>query len=479
MAEGQQGWTFMLMFICIFVTLGSVIPVGYAFGVINAPAAFIRSWVEGSFNRRYSSSPGESQLTAVTSTVVSMFVIGGTVGTPFAPMFNSWLGRRNCLVLSGVIMVVAASLQMGCKFLDSIEMLMLGRLLGGIAAALIYATQPMYLVELAPAELSGSVGVFTCIGITGGIVVGQIFSFDFVLGTDRFWPYALGGSVIFVVLGLMTIVFFPESPRYLIAKGKKEQAKEALMRLRGDEARVNTELAQIEAAANAEGSLTMKQVICEKKYLLPLFIVASFHFVQQMSGINAIWFYSVGIFTDAGFTLQVAIWLNFAEGVLNLIIALLGPFLMARFNRRIMMMLSCLGSFIFLCLLVAGLIFMKSIQEVSYACIAFLSLYITAFNVALGPVPYFIGAEIFESAPRPSGMAFGSFFNWLANVILSMGFPMLNEVIGPYAFLFCAFFCICGFCITFCYLPETRNRQPQEVAPLMENGFKSKVKSPS
>lgn len=222
------------------------------------------------------------------ATVVSMFVIGGTVGTPFAPMCNSWLGRRNCLVLSGVIMVVAALLQLGCKLLDSIEMLMLGRLLGGIAAALVYATQPMYLVELAPAELSGSVGVFTCIGITGGIVVGQFFSFDFVLGTDSLWPYALAGSGIFVILGLVTIAFFPESPRYLVSKGKKEQAKNALMRLRGDEARVNTELAQIEAAANAESPLTMKQVICEKKYLLPLFIVASFHFVQQMSGINAV-----------------------------------------------------------------------------------------------------------------------------------------------------------------------------------------------
>ncbi|XP_017087758.2 solute carrier family 2, facilitated glucose transporter member 3 isoform X1 [Drosophila bipectinata] len=477
MAEGRQGWTLMLMCICICVTLGSVIPVGYAFGVINAPAAFIRKWVEGSFQRRYSSSPGESQLTAVMATVVSMFVIGGTLGTPFAPMFNSWLGRRNCLVLSGVIMVVAALLQMGCKLLDSIEMLMVGRLLGGIAAALVYATQPMYLVELAPAELSGSVGVFTCIGITGGIVVGQIFSFDFALGTDSLWPYALAGSGIFVVLGLVTIVFFPESPRFLIAKGRKEQAKSALMRLRGDEARVNMELAQIEAAANSEGPLTMKQVICEKKYLLPLFIVGSFHFVQQMSGINAIWFYSVGIFTDAGFTLQVALWLNFIEGFLNFVVALMGPFLMARFNRRIMMMLSCLGSYIFLTLLVVGLIFMKSFKEASYGCIAFLSLYIIAFNLALGPLPYFIGAEIFESAPRPAGMAFGSFFNWLANVILSMGFPSVNEAIGPYAFLFCAFICICGFFITLCYLPETRNRQPQEVAPLMENGFKSKVKS--
>jgi len=84
--------------------------------------------------------------------------------------------------------------------------------------------------------------------------------------------------------------------------------------------------------------------------------------------------------------------------------------------------------------------------------------------------------EIFEPAPRPLAMAFGSFFNWFANFLLGMMFPILNSVIGPYAFLICAAFCVYGFLLTCRYLPETRNREPKDVAPLMENGFRSKIK---
>ncbi|XP_017072610.1 solute carrier family 2, facilitated glucose transporter member 3 [Drosophila eugracilis] len=477
MADGKQGWTALLMLICVCITVGSVIPIGYAFGVVNAPSVFIRSWIMESALTRYSSRLGDSQITIMMSAVVSIFLIGGMMGTPFAPLFNARLGRRGILTLSGLLMLVSCICQLFCRMANSIEMLLLGRLIAGLAAALIYATQPMYLVELAPVELSGSVGVFTCIGITGGIVLGQIFSFDFFLGTESLWPYALGASGIFVIVGLAPIFWFPESPRFLMSQGKKEKARVALMRLRRDEGRVNAEMAEFEVASEATTQkVTLRQVLGNSKFKMPLIIVSSFHFVQQMSGISAIWFYSVNIFTHAGFSTKVALWLNFTLGCENLLIALSGPLLMRRFDRRLLMMLSCLLSAIFLALLIVGLQLMLSIQEFSIGCIVFLSLYIAAFNLGLGPIPYFIGSEIFESPPRPSAMAFGSFFNWLANFLLNMVFPTLNSAIGPYAFLICVVFCIYGFFLTCRYLPETRSRDPKDVAPLMENGFKSKIK---
>uniref|UniRef100_A0A6P4DWV2 Solute carrier family 2, facilitated glucose transporter member 3 n=1 Tax=Drosophila rhopaloa TaxID=1041015 RepID=A0A6P4DWV2_DRORH len=477
MAEGQQGWTAFLLFICVSITVGSVVPIGYAFGVVNAPSAFIRSWIMESALARYSSRLGDSQMTVMMSAVVSIFLIGGMMGASFAPIFSDRLGRRGILTLSGLLTLVSCICQLFCRMANSIEMLLLGRLIGGLAAALIYATQPMYLVELAPAELSGSVGVFTSIGITGGIVLGQVFSFDFVLGTDKLWTYALAGSGIFVVVGLAPIFWFPESPRFLMSQGKKEKARVALMRLRRDEGRVTAEMAEYEATSGVvDQKVTTKEVLCNKKLKMPLIIVSSFHFVQQMSGINAIWFYSVNIFTQSGFTLTVALWLNFALGLENFLFALLGPVLMRRFNRRPMMILSCFFCAIFLTLLVVGLELMLSIHEFSYACIAFLSLYILAFNVGLASIPFFIGSEIFKPAPRPSAMAFGSFFNWLSNFLLGMIFPVLNSAIGPFVFLLCAGFCVYGLLLTYRYLPETRNRDPKEVAPLMENGFKSKIK---
>nr|NP_001260798.1 sugar transporter 3, isoform B [Drosophila melanogaster]AGB93331.1 sugar transporter 3, isoform B [Drosophila melanogaster] len=434
------------------------------------------SWIMESVLERYSSRLGDSQMTIIMSTVVSIFLIGGMLGAPFAPIFSARLGRRGILTLSGLLLLVSCICQLFCRMANSIEMLLLGRLIGGLAAALIYATQPMYLVELAPAELSGSVGVFTCIGLTGGIVLGQVFSFDFLLGTEKLWPYALSGSAIFVLIGLAPIFWFPESPRFLMSQGRREKARVTLMRLRRDEGRVNAEMAEFEVSSTDEGQVTMKQVLCNSKLKLPLFIVCSFHFVQQMSGISAIWFYSIEIFTQSGFTAAVAMWLNFALGLLNFISALMGPWLMRSFNRRLMMTISCLCSAIFLVLLVVGLELMSTIHEFSFTCIAFLSLYIITFNMGLGPTPYFIGSEIFETASRPSAMALGSFFNWLANFVLNMIFPTLNSATGPFVFLLCVVFCAYGFLLTYRYLPETRNRDAKDVAQLMENGFKSKIK---
>ncbi|XP_017061462.1 solute carrier family 2, facilitated glucose transporter member 3 isoform X2 [Drosophila ficusphila] len=475
MAEGNQGWTAFLMLICVSITVGTVIPIGYAFGVVNAPSAFIRSWIMESASTRYSSQLGDSQVTIMMSSVVSVFLVGGMLGAPFAPIFSARLGRRGVLTLSGLLLLVSCICQSSCRLANSIEMLLLGRLIAGLAAALILATQPMYLVELAPAELSGSVGVFTAIGITGGVVLGQVFTFDFLLGTEELWPYALAASGIFVVIGLAPVFWFPESPRFLMSQGRKEKARVALMRLRKDEGRVDAELAEFEAATREAGQkITVKEVFCNSKLKMPLIIVSSFNFVLQMSGISAIFFYSVDIFTESGFSAKEAMWLNFALGLQNFFNSLLAPVLMRRFSRRLMMMLSCLLCALFLTTLVVSLKLMVSINVFSYVGIASLLLYIVGFNLGLGCIPYFI--EIFESRPRPSAMAFGSFFNWLANFLLGMVFPILNSTVGPFVFLICTSFCIYGFLLTCRYLPETRNRDPKEVAPLMENGFKSKIK---
>ncbi|XP_001360923.1 solute carrier family 2, facilitated glucose transporter member 3 isoform X1 [Drosophila pseudoobscura] len=477
MDEKKQGWTAFLLLICVCITLGAVIPIGYSFGVINAPAQFIRLWIFESAQSRYSTVLGDSQLTTLMACVASMFQVGGIVGSLVAPGCNTKLGRKGSLLVSGALLTVAAILQLFCRMASSVEMLLLGRLTGGIGAGLVYSTQPMYLVELAPAELSGSVGVFTCIGITGGVVVGQFFSFDFLLGTSKHWHCALGGYVILVIIGLAPLLWFPESPRYLMSKGNRGKTRAILVRLRKSEQRVDTELAEIEAAlAVAVEKSSMADVIRNSKLTMPLIIVCSFHLVQQMSGINAIWFYSVSIFTDAGFTLEVALWLNFAEGVLNFFVALFGPWMMASFNRRIMMMLSCLLSSIFLSLLSVGLELMSSYQKVSYGCILFLSLYIVAFNLGLGPMPFFIGSEIFEVSPRPAAMALGSLTNWLSNFLLGMVFPLLQSGIGPFAFIPCSLICLYGFLLTCRYLPETRNRNPKDVAPLLQRGLKSKIK---
>lgn len=177
-----------------------------------------------------------------------------------------------------------------CRFMNSMELLLLGRLLCGIAAALVFSTLAMYLVELAPMELSGSVGVFTNIGLTSGVLWGQIFNFDTLLGTKTLWPLGISGFVLFVFIGLIPSIFFPESPPYLMLKGDKEAAKKALTKLRKNPQRVDREMVAMEdALKGSTASMSMKDCIMDSKLTMGLIVALSFCLVQAGSGACHVW----------------------------------------------------------------------------------------------------------------------------------------------------------------------------------------------
>lgn len=178
-----------------------------------------------------------------------------------------------------------------CRAAKSLEMLMSARFFGGFASALIFTAQPMYLLELAPLSLSGSVGVFTCIGVTGGILLAQIVSMPQLLGNEANWPYALSFYALLVLVCLLPMLCFPESPRWLyLVKGDATASELALRQVRGKQSiNVQQELEALETALQANGkSSSMCQVLRDKELLLPLLLVCSFQATQQLSGINAV-----------------------------------------------------------------------------------------------------------------------------------------------------------------------------------------------
>jgi len=198
------------------------------------------------------------------------------------------------LLISGVLLVISGILFTWCRAAKSLEMLMTGRFLGGIASALIFTAQPMYLLESAPSELSGSVGVFTCIGVTGGILLAQVFTLSHLLGNESLWPYALSSYSLLVMASLLLLWWFPESPRWLYLHKRDSAASEqALLRLRGKNAEeeVRQELAEMKATLEAKTSSepsSLCSVLGDRELWLPLLLVCSFQASQQLSGINAV-----------------------------------------------------------------------------------------------------------------------------------------------------------------------------------------------
>ncbi|XP_055386182.1 solute carrier family 2, facilitated glucose transporter member 3-like [Condylostylus longicornis] len=475
--EKPIGWTFWITTVGILTTIGSAVPVGYNIGVTNSLSSYIKDWCQETFLERFDISLTEESLDIIFAVIVSIFLIGGAIGSLGGAWVADRFGRKGSYFISGILLMIGSLLFYFCRPLKSIEMLLLGRLIVGLAAGLCTASLPMYLTEIAPLALRGALGTFCPIGLTAGIVIGQIFSLRYTFGTELHWHWALSAYIHLVVIGLFFVYYFPESPKYLyLVKDQPDEAKMELCRLFNNNMKiVNVELDEMKnyKLKNTKKSSAIS-VLKNPELFLPLVIVCAFTGGLQLSGINAIFYYSVPIFIKAGLSQTDAEWTNFAAGCLNLIMSFFGPFLMKNFNRRTLMMFSTSIDAVMLFTVVITLHFISENSWIPYVCIAAIFAYILFFQFGLGPIPYFIGSELFETESRPVAMAMGSLSSWLCNFIVGITFPTLQSIWGAFVFMPFSLTCVLLFFLTRYYLPETRGRDVSDVARSVSKGFRSK-----
>ncbi|KAH8236322.1 hypothetical protein KR032_004011 [Drosophila birchii] len=499
--EEQPQWTWSLGWAAIGSSLGAAVPVGYCTGVMNSPAEIMRSWCNETLISRYDLHLGESGLELLWSAAVSIFLVGGAIGSVSGATMANRFGRRGCFQICGILLALGAICFYTCR-LGSVELLLLGRLLVGLAGGLLTAFMPMWHSEIAALSQRSTMAPLCPMGLTLGVVVAQIGSLRSVLGGPDMWHFGLSFYGVLVIACYAPLRWYQESPKWLyIVKGCKEEARHALQQLRGyssDSAALQAELDEMELeAASKVAASGFVEVLRNPQLRLPLIIVCSFLGGQQLSGINAvsinkipwplvvtfelrlsfqIFYYSVSIFQKAGLSPQAAEWANLGAGSLNLAASMLGPVLLERVNRRPLMLFSTFFCAVFLFMLAMMLYYIESFSWFAMGCIGCIFLYIFFFQFGLGPMPFFIGAELFELAPRPIAMSIGSVVYWMCNFIIGMAFPILQRAWGGLVFLPFSLICWLLFGLTKQYLPETRGRDPSEVAPLVAAGFKSRVK---
>lgn len=229
-----------------------------------------------------------------------------------------------------------------------------------------------------------------------------------------------------------------------------------------------------EEARTQSETRSLLSVLTDKQLLLPVILVCALPAGQQLSGVNAIFIYSVQVFTDAGLNSENAKLANLGVGVLNLMVASAGPKIMEKFNRRPIFLLSVLFSGFFLVIVTFFFVNVKLVSWFPYATVLSILFYIVVFQIGLGPLPYFIGSELFEISTRPSAMALSSLASWTGNFIVASSFQTISTILGKYVFLPFAVQCFLLFAFCYRYLPESRGKEPAELAPMMSKGFKSK-----
>ncbi|XP_044754693.1 solute carrier family 2, facilitated glucose transporter member 1-like isoform X2 [Coccinella septempunctata] len=475
------GWTKILLLAGFSTTVGGSLSVGYNIGVVNAPAVVIKPFCNQSIYDRYGVVLSGSQLDFLWSSIVSIFLIGGAIGSLGGSAIADSLGRRGGLIVSQLLGFIAGLLFVSSEVLRSVETLMVGRLLVGLSAGMITGIMPMYLMEMAPLHLKGSMGVLCPLGVCTGVLLGQIISLPGILGNEHYWNYCLSFFLIPLVLCSIIFPFLPESPKYLfIIKKNHQLAVKGLSRIRNVSAsQLEQEIQELKDEQQVKDSLrddvwSLGRVLKDRKLLLPIMLVCALQSGQQFSGINAVFYYSVAIFKSAGLSESGQQLGTIAAGVCNLFMAIISIRIMEKFNRRFIIQLSLATTAFFLFLLAVAVQFLHAATWMPYLSIVGVLGFVLCYGIGLGPIPYFIASELFEVGPRPCAMALGSMANWGGNFFIGLFFPLMNRYLGAVSFVIFSTWIVFLFFLVRIYLPETRGKDVAQVALLCQDGLASK-----
>ncbi|XP_005729793.1 solute carrier family 2, facilitated glucose transporter member 1 [Pundamilia nyererei] len=463
MDQGKQITLPLLMSVGTAV-IGSL-QFGYNTGVINAPQEVIENFINQTWYQRYNEPIPKTSLTAVWSIAVSVFSVGGIFGSFSVGLFVNRLGRRNSMLMANILAFISAVLMGFSKMAKSWEMLIVGRFVVGLYCGLSTGFVPMYVGEISPTALRGALGTLHQLGIVIGILIAQIFGLEVIMGNENLWPLLLAFLFIPAVIQCVLLPLCPESPRFLlINKNEENKAKCVLKKLRGttDVSADMQEMKEESRQMMREKKVTILELFRSPLYRQPLLIAVMLQLSQQLSGINAVFYYSTSIFAKAG--VEQPVYATIGAGVVNTAFTVVSLFVVERAGRRSLHLLGLLGMAGSAILMTIAMALLEQLKWMSYISIVAIFAFVAFFEIGPGPIPWFIVAELFSQGPRPSAIAVAGFSNWTANFIVGMGFQYGASACGPYVFVIFTVLLVIFFIFTYFKVPETKGRTFDDIA---------------
>ncbi|XP_052121869.1 solute carrier family 2, facilitated glucose transporter member 1 isoform X3 [Frankliniella occidentalis] len=466
----SKGFNGRLAFAIAAAALGSSFQHGYNTGVVNAPQKLIEDWITSvEANRTGDPNVNQGKVTMIWSIAVSIFCVGGMIGGSITGLVADRFGRKGGLLLNNVFVILSAILQGASKSAGSYEMIILGRFLIGINSGLNAGLAPMYLAEISPIHLRGAVGTVYQLVITISILVSQILGLGSLLGTEDKWPVLLAITVVPGIFQLVTLPLCPESPKYLLlGRGQEAEANSALQWLRGT-IEVHDEMDEMTNEYESMKRLpkvTMKEMFTNQLLRVPLFIAMMVMICQQLSGINAVMFFSTKIFKLANLNDEEAQYATLGMGAMNVFMTLVSLVLVERAGRKTLLLIGFSGMCIDTALLTIALAYVNSAAWVSHISIVLVIVFVIMFAVGPGSIPWFLVSELFNQSARPAATSLAVGVNWTANFIVGLGFLPLQEAMGGYVFII--FTVLLALFVAFVYykVPETKNKTMEEISAM-------------
>jgi SP family galactose:H+ symporter-like MFS transporter len=416
---------------------------GYDTGVISGAILFVKE--------QFHLSPTMEEV--VTSIVLLGAVIGAAIGGTVADRF----GRRKTIVVAAAVFVLGA---IGTSLAPTIAWLIVGRTVVGIAIGVASFCAPLYISEVAPTGVRGSLVSLNQLAVTVGIVASYLV--DYALSASGDWRWMFGLAAIPATILGTGMLFLPDSARWLISRGLVDRARAVLERTRAA-TDVDTEIAETKKSVQRQSGEWAELL---KPAIRPAVVVGiGLAVLQQITGINTVIYYAPTIFEFAGLgSATVSILATVGVGIVNMLMTIVAIWLVDRVGRRPLLLVGVVG--MVLSLGVLGLAFQRPNLSGSLGWIAVgsLMLYVGSFAVGLGPVFWLLISEIYPLKIRGFAMSIASIANWAANLVVALTFLTLIQGLGrPGTFWLYGLVGIGAWFFAYFLVPETKGRSLEEI----------------
>ncbi|KFW95930.1 Solute carrier family 2, facilitated glucose transporter member 9, partial [Phalacrocorax carbo] len=319
--------TFPLLLVTFLVSFGSSMLYGYNLAVVNSPAVYIKAFYNTTWSRRYGHGLASGPLTLLYSLTVSIFALGGLVGSLLVGLLVERYGRNGTLSRSTLLVLLAGGFLGFSQELGSPEMVIIGRSITGLHSGICLSVVPLYLGEIAPKNLRGFLGLVPSIFICLGVFFAQVLGLPELLGKDRFWPLFFSVVVVPASLQLLLLHCFPESPRYLlIERNDVCGATEALRRFLGtpDVQDMIKEMKEEQQSLSSVELVSVWQLLRDRSVRWQTLSVVVMNASMQLSGIDAIWFYTNTIFEKSGIPVSQIPYTTVGTGAIEVVAGIIG-----------------------------------------------------------------------------------------------------------------------------------------------------------
>lgn len=404
---------------------------------------------------------------------VSLALLGSAIGAFAAGPLADRYGRIRCMVAASVLFTISA---LGSGLPITIWDFIFWRVVGGIAVGAASVIAPAYIAEVSPAHLRGRLGSLQQLAIVVGIFVSLLSNYAIAAAagsaSNPFWFGITAWKWMFWMEMIPAVVYgfaalnIPESPRYLVAKHRIEEARVVLHSLIGDQA--DAKIEEIRVSLHSETPPTFSEIRGRFVLLPVVWIGIGLSAFQQFVGINVIFYYGSSLWRAVGFSEQHALALNVLTGLTNILTTLVAIATVDRFGRRPLLLIGSLGMALTLGTMAA--VFAGAPLDATgspvlagasaWAALVAANLYIFFFGASWGPVVWVLLGEMFNNRIRAAALAVAASAQWVANFLVSTTFPPLSGGLGlGWAYGIYTACAALSFLFVFSLVKETKGRE--------------------